>query len=57
MSTISHEIRLQHYTIKVKQHLKIICQDWTRIDDDLYVIHHTEELQKECLICNEISQP
>lgn len=52
MSTIHHEIVIWFLTSADKQQLKTICQAWTRLTDNLYVVDHSEELVKNCPVCS-----
>ncbi len=51
MSTIHHEVVVWYLTAKDSQKLKTICQAWTRIANDLYIVDHSEELTHDCPIC------
>ncbi len=51
MSTVAHEIIPSWLSAQDKQKLKTVCQDWTRLSDELYVVHHSEDLQDVCPIC------
>ncbi len=52
MSTIAHEIIPLWVNEKTKTRLKIICQDWTKASEDIYIVHHSSELILECPVCN-----
>lgn len=51
MAYIAHQIRPKMLTDKVSKKLKQICQSWTRLDDDLYVVHHSDALKDVCPAC------
>ena len=51
MSIISHTIVLDILTVKDNIKLKQLCQDWTRIDDTWYVLHHSNLLINSCPLC------
>ena len=51
MATISHQIILSYIPDKVKQRLKVMCQDWTKLDDSHYVVTHGELQAVDCPLC------
>lgn len=52
MSGVSHQIVVSFLSEKVRQVLKRICQDWTRIGENIYVVHHSNAQTKSCPLCS-----
>jgi len=53
MSTINHQIVVSFLSEKVRVVLKRICQDWTRIGENIYVVHHSNAQKKSCPLCSQ----
>lgn len=51
MALVSHEIRPESMDQKILSKLKYICQDFTSLDENEYVAHHSQLLVKACPIC------
>lgn len=51
MGLKKHQIHPSRLTPKVSKKLKQICQAWTKLGDDFYVVTHAESLKDVCPAC------
>lgn len=51
MPLLTHTILVDALAEKDKSKLKMICQAWTKVGENMYVIHHSDALIQSCPIC------